>query len=145
MCNRTRYCSSATLPLLIVFQNVLASNLYVMVEEAVQISLSCYHSLLWTKKQLAIFLIVAGSSWLTYAQRELEWSLQLIELLMVPTIQLQSWPLLPAHQNVLMDVNYHSEIDDHNIVFWNLPIIPNILSLKNCQNPLQKHFDFSQI
>ena len=63
----------------IVYQNVLASNQYVMVEEVTQISPNCYESLLWIKKQLAIFLSVAGwSSRLAYAQQEMEWSLQLI-------------------------------------------------------------------
>jgi hypothetical protein len=55
----------------LVFQNVLASYHYVMVEEATQISLNCYESPLWTTKQLPIILSVAGrSSWLTYAQQE---------------------------------------------------------------------------
>jgi hypothetical protein len=52
---------------------VLASNQNALVEEAKQIQLICYESILWTKKQLAIFLIVAGrSSWFMLAQQEME-------------------------------------------------------------------------
>ena len=89
----------------IVFQNVLASIQYFVVEEAMQIPLNCYESFLWTKKQLAIFLSVAGrSSLLTYAQQELEWCLQLIEFLMVATSLLQSGPLRPELKGAPMDI-----------------------------------------
>ena len=65
-------------------------------------------SLIWTKKQLAIFIsVVERSSGLMYAQQELKWSLH---LLMVATKQLQSGPLRPALKGALMDVKFHSEI-----------------------------------
>ena len=90
----------------VVFQNVLVSNRCV-VEEAKQIPLNCNESLLWTKKQLAIFITVAErSSWLTYAQQELEWSLQLKDCLMVATKPL-TWPLLPVLKGALMGVKFN--------------------------------------
>jgi hypothetical protein len=59
------------------------------VEGAKKISLNCFEGLLWTKNQFVIFLSVVGrSSLLTYAQQDLEWSLQLIEFLVVSTKQL---------------------------------------------------------
>ena len=83
---------------------MLATNYYV-VKEATQIPLNCYESLLGTKKQLAIFLSVAGRlSRLTDARQELEWSLQLIDFLTVAT-KLQSGSLRPALKGELMDVN----------------------------------------
>ena len=101
----------------IAFQNVPASNQYVIVEEAKQVSHNCYESLIWTKKQLAIFLSVAGrSSWRTYAQQELEWSLQLIDFLMVATKPLQSWPLRPALKGALVDIT-NPEFSSEKAIF----------------------------
>ena len=41
----------------IVFQNVIASNQYVVVEGAMQIPLNCYESFLWTKTSLPYSLV----------------------------------------------------------------------------------------
>ena len=86
----------------IVFQNMLASNQHVVVERAMQIPLICYESFPWIKKQLAIFLSIAGRAfWLQHAQQELEWSLQLVEHLLFATRSLQSGPLRWALKGVL--------------------------------------------
>jgi len=95
----------------IVFQNVLASNQRVVVEEATYNPLICYENSLWTKIQPAVFGSVVGRpSRLPYAQQGLGLSLQLIERQVVATKSLRSGPLRPAPKGAPMDVIFHSEI-----------------------------------
>ena len=76
----------------------------VVVEGATRNPLICFECFIWVKKQLAIFLSVAGgSSWLTYAQQDLKSSLQLIDHQMVAPSSLQSWPQQLAIKVVHMD------------------------------------------
>ncbi len=62
---------------------MLASDQHAAVEEAMQLPLICNESLLWDKKQLAIFLSMAerpGAFQLSYAQQDLECSCNLLNI-----------------------------------------------------------------
>jgi hypothetical protein len=94
----------------IVFQIMLASNQYV-VEEAKLISLRCYESLLWTKKQLAIFLSVEGRSprlQVTYAQQDSRMAaLSQIRILTICNVLLHKC----AHKYVKNGENLNTALD----------------------------------